>query len=70
MTDKPKTTPAERLADVRGNEAAIQRAVREAVLSHARAGFPVAAWRDGKVVWIQPDEVFRLLGGDPSSIPS
>jgi hypothetical protein len=42
--------------------AAIQRAVREAVLAHARAGHPVAEWRDGKVVWVQPEEILRRFG--------
>jgi hypothetical protein len=42
-------------------EQAVRRAAREALLAHARAGNPVAFWRDGKVVWLQPDEVFRLL---------
>jgi hypothetical protein len=28
---------------------------------HARAGNPVAAWEDGKVVWLGPEEVFRRL---------
>ncbi|MBL8799544.1 MAG: hypothetical protein JNM56_37020 [Planctomycetia bacterium] len=38
-------------------EAAVQRAVRAAVLAHARAGHPVSTWRDGQVVWIQPAEI-------------
>ncbi len=44
---------------------AVQRAVREAVLTHARAGNPVAAWRDGQVVWVQPEEVFQILAKLP-----
>jgi hypothetical protein len=47
-------------------EQAVRRAAREATLMHARLGNPVAAWRDGKVVWLTPDEVFALLGVDPS----
>ena len=27
----------------------------------ARAGYPVAGWRDGKVVWIPPEEILSLL---------
>jgi hypothetical protein len=50
------------LADHKGTEAALRKAGQEAVLDHARAGFPVATWKDGKVVWLQPDEVFALLG--------
>lgn len=36
---------------------AYERAVREALLKHKRAGNPVAVWRDGKVVLLQPDEI-------------
>jgi hypothetical protein len=35
----------------------LQQAVQEAVLRHRKAGFPVSAWRDGKVVWIPPEEI-------------
>jgi hypothetical protein len=45
---------------------AIGRAVREAVLDHARAGRPVATWRDGKVVWIPPEEILARLANDPA----
>jgi hypothetical protein len=41
-------------------EQAIQRAVREAVLTHARLGRSVVGWKDGKVVWFTPEEVFAL----------
>ena len=36
---------------------ACQRAVREALLKHKLAGNPVAISRDGKMVWLQPDEI-------------
>ena len=36
---------------------AMKRAVREAVLEHKKAGNPIAAWRDGKVVWIPAEEI-------------
>jgi hypothetical protein len=55
------------LADVAGMEAALQRAGQEAVLEHARAGHPVATLRDGKVVWLQPEEVFAILGRNGQS---
>lgn len=32
-------------------------AVQEAVRDHKRAGNPIAAWEDGKVVWIQPEDI-------------
>jgi len=60
--DRPiEPTLAELIADHAGTEAALRKAAREAVLDHARAGNPVCTWRDGKVVWLQPEEVFALV---------
>lgn len=36
---------------------AYERAVREALLMHKKAGNPVPIWRDGKVILLQPDEI-------------
>lgn len=36
---------------------AIKKAVYEALLMHKKLGNPVAIWRDGKVVILQPDEI-------------
>ena len=41
--------------------AAIQRAVREAVINHARLGHSVPEWRDGKVVWVSPEEILAAV---------
>jgi hypothetical protein len=38
-------------------EAAIQAAVREALIQHKRAGNPIAVWENGRVVWIPPEEI-------------
>lgn len=38
-------------------ERAVARAVRHALLDHKRAGNPIAALRDGKVVWIPPEAI-------------
>jgi hypothetical protein len=54
-------TLSERLADQALVDAALNKAAREAVLDHARAGNPVSTMRDGKVVWLQPEEVFALV---------
>jgi hypothetical protein len=37
---------------------------RIALLRHARMGEPVSAWRDGKAVWITPQEIFDSFGLD------
>jgi hypothetical protein len=62
MTQPSPRPLHERLTDHDLIKGAIDRAVREALLTHARLGNPVATWRDGKVVWLQPAEVFALLG--------
>lgn len=36
---------------------ALSKAVKEALLQHKRAGNPVASWKDGKIVWIQPEDI-------------
>ena len=36
---------------------ALRQAVREALHRHKVDGDPVAVWRDGRVVWIQPDDI-------------
>ncbi|MEQ8537225.1 MAG: hypothetical protein RIB93_07155 [Coleofasciculus sp. D1-CHI-01] len=36
---------------------ALAKAVQDALLKHKQAGNPVAIWRDGKVVWISPEEI-------------
>ncbi len=37
--------------------AALDRAVRKALIEHKRAGNPIATWKDGKVVWIPAEEI-------------
>lgn len=45
------------LADPYKIEAALRGAVQEALRMHKRAGNPIAIWRDGKVVWLEPEEI-------------
>jgi hypothetical protein len=55
---KPKNgsaAKAERLA--RQIDAAVQSAVRDALIMHKRMGNPVAFCEDDRVVWVQPDEI-------------
>ena len=35
---------------------ALQEAVRMALLQHKKAGNPIVSWKDGKAVWIQPED--------------
>jgi len=38
-------------------DAALTAGVREALVRHVQAGLPVVEWRDGRCVWITPDEI-------------
>jgi hypothetical protein len=53
----PSRSLSDRLRDVRLIEQALVRAVRDALLRHKQAGNPVAEWRDGKIVWIAPEDI-------------
>ena len=59
MTDSSDSPlwPAERVNDIPRILRAMRRAVREALLDHKRAGNPVCVWRDGRVVWIEPEDI-------------
>ncbi|MBI2524456.1 MAG: hypothetical protein HYV93_00580 [Candidatus Rokubacteria bacterium] len=50
-------TPLERVEDIPRILKAMTEAVREALLRHKRLGNPVAVWRDGRVVWLRPEEI-------------
>lgn len=57
MTTNNKRTTAELFEDDDLIEQALGDAVEEALRDHKRAGNPVCEWRDGKVVWIPPEEI-------------
>lgn len=50
-------TLEQRLRDDKLIETALRRAARDALLLHKRAGNPMAVWRDGRVVWIAPEDI-------------
>ena len=58
-------TPAERVGDLDRIERALRAAVRDALQRHKRDGDPVAVWREGRVVWLTPDQI--PMTGDESS---
>ena len=66
MKENHRPSMDELVAKPKDLEAAVSCAVREATLMHARLGHPVAAWRNGQVVWLQPHEVFALLSVNPT----
>ncbi len=36
---------------------ALVHGVREALLKHKQAGNSIVVWRDGKIVWLKPEEI-------------
>lgn len=38
---------------------ALAHGVQEALLRHKQAGNPVVVWRDGKTVWLNPDDIVQ-----------
>jgi len=52
---------SEILAEGETVDAALAAGVSEALRRHCQAGLPAAEWRDGKTVWITPDEIELLL---------
>jgi hypothetical protein len=53
-------TPWERAQDIDLVERALRRAVRDALRQHKQAGNRIAAWQDGRVVWIEPEDIVVL----------
>ena len=59
MSDGPQAEPtrAERVDDIPRTERALRQAVQDALRLHKLAGDPVAVWRNGRVEWIQPEDI-------------
>lgn len=36
---------------------AIQKGIKDALLKHKQAGNPVCGWKDGKVIWVSPENI-------------
>ncbi len=57
MNEDNKLTIDEIFADGTLIDQALKKAGQQAILRHKQAGNPIATWRDGKVVWIPPEEI-------------
>jgi len=71
MSD-PHYRPTDNLfGDGKQIDAALRKAVRKALWQHKQLGNPICTWRDGKVVWIPPEEipVDRPEDGPASTLP-
>jgi hypothetical protein len=65
MTKLPRPPIAEILRDSQRIEAAVRQAIRTAVVAQAKLGYPVAGWRNGQVVWLEPAEILATLADSP-----
>lgn len=63
------TQPVVEQVDREAADAALERHFRELRLEHARLGRPICEGRDGKVVWLSPEEVFAEYGLDANGKP-
>jgi hypothetical protein len=66
MNKQETRSIAEKLADRELINAALARAAREAMLSHARAGQSVSTWQDGKIVQLSPEQIFAMYPEEKS----
>ena len=57
MAKKRLWSAARTLAQAKKVEAAVQAAVRDALKMHKQAGNPIAVWENGRVVWIEPEQI-------------
>lgn len=59
MTDDTEAQgdPIHRISDFPRMLEALNLATQDALRHHKRMGNPIATWRDGKVVWIPPEEI-------------
>lgn len=57
MSDKARCKICDRLADVDLITRALQKGVRQALRRHKLLGQPVVVLKDGKIVWLKPEEI-------------
>lgn len=56
-----RRTVSELFADHELVLAAMRRGVRRALVEHIQAGQPVVEWRNGKTVWVWPEELKKIV---------
>ena len=62
--DDNKSLIGELFEDGRAIDAALRDAALDARRLHKALGNPMATWRDGQVVWIQPEDIVVDDDGD------
>ena len=54
---RPIPSPAERVRDVDRILQEMRLAVREAITRHKKLGNPISVWRNGRVEWINAEDI-------------
>ena len=57
IKEKHKDKITEAFADPEKITHALAQGVRDALIKHKQAGNPIVVWRDGKIVWLKPEEI-------------
>jgi hypothetical protein len=57
VKEKPRDKIAEAFSNPEKITQALAKGVRDALLKHKQAGNPIVVWRDGKIVWLDPEEI-------------
>lgn len=57
MTEAAKKYISKILAEGTEINEAVKQAVQKAVLQHKLAGNPIVGMKDGKMVWLKPEEI-------------
>jgi hypothetical protein len=57
MTQPNKDKISEIMNDPERVRSIIQSGINEALLKHKQAGNPVCGWKDGKVFWVEPENI-------------
>ena len=57
--EKVKDRISEIFEDKEKISQALAKGVHEALLRHKQAGNPVVTWRDGRIVWLKPEEIIE-----------
>ena len=57
MASERKLSIQELWQDGRAIDRALREAVREALIRHKKLGESIVVWKDGKVVWVPPEEI-------------
>lgn len=55
--NKPKVNIDKLFEEGKAIDSALKEAVKQALLQHKKAGNPIVSWKDGEIVWIQPEDI-------------